>query len=252
MPIRDMIHRSAAAIAFVSLVAPAAGQIRFGNSVPPEDNAREGLYDELKAEPRLTPEVRVVQAVAPSVVFVQTEALRTVPTIFGPAQTIRSGAGSGVVIHPDGYIVTNYHVIEGARNIRVSFQGQPESIPARLMSSLPEEDLALLLIEPEQGDGQRRRPNLENRALSPAPLDSAFPTVRLGTSADLMPGERVVAIGSPHGQAHSVSTGIISGLHRDIQVPARNLEFRGLIQTCLLYTSPSPRDQRGSRMPSSA
>ena len=43
-----------------------------------------------------------------------------------------------------------------------------------------------------------------------------FPTVRMGSSADLMPGERVVAIGNPHGQTHTVSIGIISGLHRDV------------------------------------
>lgn len=177
----------------------------------------------------------MVQAVTPSVVFVETEHLRTVPTIFGRQQTLQSGAGSGVVIHPAGYIVTNYHVVEGAREIRVSFEGDTESYSARLMSFVREEDLALLLI---QGAGTRLRgaerepePAGSDRALTPPGPRDEFPTVRLGTSADLMPGERVVAIGSPHGQTYTVSTGIISGLHRDVSVPSRNLNFRGLIQT---------------------
>ena len=63
------------------------------------------------------------------------------------------------------------------------------------------------------------------------PKETVFPTVLLGTSADLMVGERVVAIGSPHGQTHSVSTGIISGEHRNVAVPSRGLNFRDLIQT---------------------
>jgi S1-C subfamily serine protease len=53
----------------------------------------------------------------------------------------------------------------------------------------------------------------------------------MGTSSDLMPGERVVAIGNPHGQTYTVSTGIISGLYREVPVPGRQLYFRGLIQT---------------------
>jgi S1-C subfamily serine protease len=59
-----------------------------------------------------------------------------------------------------------------------------------------------------------------------------FPTVRLGTSGDLMPGERVIAIGNPHGQTYTVSEGIISGLHRDVEVGgAFRQKFEGLIQT---------------------
>ncbi|MDA0949024.1 MAG: trypsin-like peptidase domain-containing protein, partial [Planctomycetota bacterium] len=56
-----------------------------------------------------------------------------------------------------------------------------------------------------------------------------FPAVRMGTSADLMIGETVVAIGNPHGQEHTVSDGIVSGLHRDVQ--AQDLRFSNLIQT---------------------
>lgn len=212
--------------------AGAAPQIEFGGPEGPMEEARAELYDELRLEPRETPVSRVAQAVTPSVVFVETEQVRPVRTFFGTARQIDRGSGSGVVIHKSGYIVTNYHVIEGARQIKVSFQDQPGSYSATLMSFVPEEDLALLKIDP----GQRRiaRSLGGERSYGAAngtPDEETFPTVRLGTSADLMPGERVVAIGSPHGQTYTVSTGIISGLHRDVPVQSRNLNFRGLIQT---------------------
>ena len=157
--------------------------------------------------------------------------LTSVRTILGTRQRLATGAGSGVVIHPRGLIVTNYHVVEGAQNIRVSFEGEPESYVAELMSFVREEDLALLKIRPDQGRLARPPAGRQGGGLRTADARREFPTVRLGTSADLMPGERVVAIGSPHGQAYTVSTGIISGLHRDVSVPNRNLSFRGLIQT---------------------
>ena len=85
-------------------------------------------------------------------------------------------------------------------------------------------------LRPRSQRGLRSQGDLDGSATA-SRGEVAFPTVRMGTSADLMPGERVVAIGSPHGQTYTVSSGIISGLHRDIAVPGRNLNFRGLIQT---------------------
>ena len=192
---------------------------------------RERLYDELAREPRETAVSRIVRTVTPAVVFVETEAYQRVRTILGTRQRLATGAGSGVVIHPSGLIVTNYHVVEGAQNIRVSFEGEPESYVAELMSFVREEDLALLKIRPDEGRAAADPVERKAGGLRTADAPREFPTVRLGTSADLMPGERVVAIGSPHGQAYTVSTGIISGLHRDVTVPNRNLSFRGLIQT---------------------
>ena len=175
---------------------------------------------------------RIVKTVTPSVVFVETEAYQRVRTILGTRQRLATGAGSGVVIHPRGLIVTNYHVVEGAQNIRVSFEGEPESYVAELMSFVREEDLALLKIRPDHGRrGRGPRRDVKVADLRTAGERREFPTVRLGTSADLMPGERVVAIGSPHGQAYTVSTGIISGSAPGRPVPNRQLSFRGLIQT---------------------
>lgn len=221
--------------------APAFSQIRLPQAEvqAQEDEDRDALYDELKDEPRETPTSRVVRAVTPSVVFVETEMRQTVSTIFGARERTARGAGSGVVIHPSGLIVTNYHVVEGANQIQVSFEGEPDSHPAELMSFVREEDLALLKIKrpgdqpgPRSGQRDLRSPSPESPgALRQTRQPSTFPSVRLGSSSDLMPGERVVAIGSPHGQTYTVSTGIISGLRRNVAVPNRRLNFSGLIQT---------------------
>ena len=220
----------------------AAPQVAFGGPDGTEETARVEVYDSLQKLSRETPISLVAQAVGPSVVYVETEMVQRVQTIFGYQNRPQNGSGSGVVIHPSGLIITNYHVIEGAREIKVSFEGIPESFPAEAISYVREEDLALLKIQmPDAATPARELRPKNARELRSAGsggtdaggkrLTGAFPTVRMGTSADLMPGERVVAIGSPHGQTYTVSSGIISGLHRDVSVPGRDLNFRGLIQT---------------------
>ncbi len=186
-----------------------------------QDVEQDLLYKDLNRIERLTPEVLVVRAVKPAVVFIETEVAVGVQTFFGVRNQVLEGSGSGVVVHADGYIVTNYHVVEGARSITVTFDGDPKRYPAELASFVRSEDLALLQIELPGG------PRPETGLVRPR----GFPTVRMGTSADLMPGERVVAIGNPFGQTHTVSTGIISGLHRDVPIPDRGLHFQDLIQT---------------------
>jgi serine protease Do len=160
---------------------------------------------------RFTPTVQVVQAARPAVVYIQTNVPPVVGwNIFGQAvrQNVNS-SGSGVVIYEEGYIVTNYHVVRGASDIRVQFDTAMDetAYPAKLINWTEEEDLALLKID-------RAEP---------------FPTVPMGTSADLLIGEDAIAIGNPYGQTLSVSRGIISGLHRNVQ--ASGLSFQNLIQT---------------------
>jgi len=160
---------------------------------------------------RITPTVQVVSAARPAVVYIQTN----VPSVvgwdfFGRAVTQnQQSSGSGVVIYEEGYIVTNFHVVRGASQIHVQFDtAMDETVyPAKLINWMEEEDLALLKID----------------------RDQPFPTVPMGTSADLLIGEDAIAIGNPYGQTLSVSRGIISGLHRDVQ--AAGLAFRNLIQT---------------------
>jgi serine protease Do len=101
--------------------------------------------------------------------------------------------GSGFIVHRDGYVVTNNHVIDHARQISVEL-ADGRTLPADVVGADPDADLAVLRIH------------------SATPL----PTLAMGDSGDLMIGEPVIAVGNPLGLSHSVSTGIVSALHRDI------------------------------------
>jgi S1-C subfamily serine protease len=107
------------------------------------------------------------------------------------------GAGSGVVIAPDGYVVTSAHVVEGARRGVASFPDGRE-IGVSVVGSDRLSDLAVLRAE--TGD------------LTPAAL---------GDAGDLRVGQLVVAIGNPHGFASSVTAGVVSGLGRSLPVGRR-------------------------------
>lgn len=111
-------------------------------------------------------------------------------------QTVRVPAnslGSGFIVHPDGYVVTNNHVIDRAREIHVEL-ADGRKLPATLISTDADADLAILKIS----------------------SDKPFPVLSLGDSSDLMIGEPTIAIGNPLGFSHSVSTGVVSALHRDL------------------------------------
>jgi serine protease Do len=116
--------------------------------------------------------------------------------------------GSGFLIHSDGYVVTNNHVIDRARQITVELD-DGRKVPAQLISADPEADLALLKIKDK----------------------NPFPTLVLGDSDDLMIGEPAIAIGNPLGYSHSVSTGIVSAIHRDIKADQDQETLNNLIQT---------------------
>lgn len=136
----------------------------------------------------------------------QTMPLRTLVDRLGPAVVMvrtPTGLGSGFIIHPDGYVVTNDHVIAGEHEITVTVFEQMESGLRKetfenvaIIASSPEMDLALLAVEGEP--------------------DRVFETVPLGDSADLRAGQSVFAIGSPLGLERSVSEGIISIANRPI------------------------------------
>ncbi|MHC4203747.1 MAG: trypsin-like peptidase domain-containing protein [Planctomycetota bacterium] len=115
--------------------------------------------------------------------------------------------GSGMVVHEDGYVITNAHVIKGSEKIKVVFSDGSE-YQAQIISGDESKDLAVLKI----------------------PVNKKLPFVRLGRSNDLMIGETVVAIGNPYGYANTVTSGVISAVGRDIQV-AEDFWLRGLIQT---------------------
>ena len=107
-----------------------------------------------------------------------------------PQNRIEHGLGSGVIISPDGYIVTNNHVIEGAVDIRVTMSNK-EVMPAKLIGADPLTDLAVIKIS-----------------------GSNLPSVPWGNSANLRPGQTVLAFGNPFGYQFTVTRGIISALNR--------------------------------------
>ncbi|WP_407647719.1 DegQ family serine endoprotease [Halovulum marinum] len=114
-----------------------------------------------------------------------------------PEQRQRRGSalGSGFVISPDGYIVTNNHVIEAADEILIEFFDGGGELPAEIVGTDPRTDIALLKVEPAQ------------------PL----PYVKFGDSDVARVGDWVLAIGNPLGQGFSVSAGIISARNRSLQ-----------------------------------
>lgn len=103
------------------------------------------------------------------------------------------GAGSGVIISADGYILTNNHVIEGAREVTVTLANHKE-FKARIVGRDAKTDLAVLKIE----------------------ANASFPTATLGDSDNLQVGDWVVAIGNPFGLGHTVTSGIVSAKGRVI------------------------------------
>jgi S1-C subfamily serine protease len=106
--------------------------------------------------------------------------------------------GSGFVIDKSGHVVTNYHVIEGASRVEVSFSGNDE-MPATVVGKDPSTDIAVLRIKGAQG-----------RALTP---------LELGSSDAVRVGDAVVAIGNPFGLERTVTAGIVSALQREITAP---------------------------------
>jgi serine protease Do len=118
-----------------------------------------------------------------------------------------NGMGTGVIIDERGYIVTNHHVVDGVKKIMVTTAAR-ENYTARLVSHDPKTDLAVIKI-----DG-----------------DHDFDVIYVGTSSDLMPGETVIAVGNAFGYEHTVTRGIISALHRSVQVSDAQ-SYDDLIQT---------------------
>jgi len=154
-------------------------------------------------ELRRTAIVRAVETAIPSVVNIHGEKLEN-----GADPTKRvNGMGTGIVIDENGYVVTNYHVVEGVRLIQVSTHAG-DTVVARLVAHDPLTDLAVIKID----------------------VRERLPVIKIGTSADLMLGEPVVAIGNAYGYPHTITRGIISQLHRPVQV-SEDQQYADLIQT---------------------
>jgi serine protease Do len=127
----------------------------------------------------------------------------------GPsAPQIEHGIGSGIIISPDGYIVTNDHVVDGATQVRVTLYDR-RTFPARVIGKDKLTDLAVVKIDAQD-----------------------LPSLPWGDSATLRPGQTVLAFGNPFGQLQfSVTRGIVSALNRQSPSPDNARKPGGYIQT---------------------
>jgi serine protease Do len=172
---------------------------------------------------RRTATVRAVEKVGPSVVNITTEQRVQARNPFQPfgspgfdrffrdffeprLPSKRTSLGSGVVIDRAGHVLTNEHVVAAADSIRVTL-GDGREFAASLVGADPNNDLAVLQLEDAAG----------------------APWTEPGTSADLMVGEPVIAIGNPFGLSNTVTTGVLSALDRSIRSDDR--VFHGFLQT---------------------
>lgn len=165
--------------------------------------------------PRRTPIVEVAERAGPAVVNIATET-RAGDNPFSrhrgndffdrffqrhPRQDRQRSLGSGVIIDPSGLVLTNEHVVAQASNITITLADR-RTFVVDVVGADPAFDLAVLKVR-----------NAKD-----------LPVVDIGTSSDLMAGETVVAIGNPFGLTNSVTTGVVSALHRSIEAQGRNYE----------------------------
>jgi S1-C subfamily serine protease len=184
---------------------------RWGDNIAMGTPQREGLQANLRLPEDFVPStneeavhVAVYETTNRGVVNISTRAVR--PEAFLLVAEIE-GNGSGSVIDQQGHILTNYHVIEGARDINVTlFNGN--SFPAELVGQDPDNDIAVLKVS--------------------APEDQLFP-ILWGDSSNLRVGQHIIAIGNPFGLERTMSVGIISSLNRQITSKTER-QIRSIIQ----------------------
>jgi S1-C subfamily serine protease len=187
----------------IGLLVP---RVRGQRLLAPERAARPiAARAELQPDEKAT--VDLFRAASPSVVYITNLGVRR--DFFGLNSTeIPQGTGSGFIWDTAGYIVTNYHVIQNANAAEVTLEDH-SSWDARLVGVEPEKDLAVLKID---------APGHRLRALA------------IGTSSDLLVGQKVYAIGNPFGLDETLTTGIISALDRQI-ASVTGRAIRNVIQT---------------------
>jgi serine protease Do len=196
----------------LAILTVAASTVR-ASAPPPNENS----------DDRRTPVVQAVEKAAPAVVNISTKSVRMVQPLLGmnvpdafrqqfgdlfkPQRQVVGSLGSGVLISPKGYIVTNTHVVLQADEIVVTMADESQH-KAELVSADLGADLAIIKIAG----------------------DKPFTAIRLGTSSDLLIGETVIAVGNPFGYQHTVTTGVVSAVDRAIQA-SETQKYEGLIQT---------------------
>ena len=145
---------------------------------------------------------------AQGVAFIKSEIVQQQPSVFGfPQQQQSTATGSGFLIDNDGHILTNAHVVEGAKHVDVQL-GDGDTQPAQIVGTDPSSDIAVLKVDNTEGA---------------QPLE-------LGDSDQVQVGDPVVAIGNPFALDRTVTSGIVSALQRQIQAP-NGFSISDVIQT---------------------
>lgn len=200
---RELLSNTSMAQVTTPLAQPPSG-VAFGNDAAALDLAPASISGDVPLLPEEQVSVAVYENCNRSVVHIATKsaAMRSFLQI-----EVREGSGSGSILDRQGLILTNQHVVDGAREITVSLYNGA-SYPAMLVGQDTETDIAILKIE--------------------APANALFP-LSWGKGQNLRVGHRIYAIGNPFGLERTMSTGMISALNR--QIPSReNRTMRSLIQ----------------------
>jgi Do/DeqQ family serine protease len=195
---------------YLLLLSALAAPVAHGAALP--------RADERPSQSRRTPVVQAVERVRGAVVNVSAEELVRV-RVDGQPQSMaelllgdlieqpryRKGyavtsLGSGVIVSPEGYVLTNNHVVERGTRLRVGLLDGRE-FTARVVGADPSSDLAVLKLQTSE----------------------RLPFVPAGRSDDLLIGETVIAIGNPFGLSHTVTTGVVSAVHRNFKAGDRTL-----------------------------
>ena len=159
---------------------------------------------------RRTAIVRAVDQAAVAVVNIHgRKTVRSEERAYNSGENFRqvNGMGTGILVDERGYILTNHHVVNGVSRIQVTLHDK-RTLVGRLIDHDHATDLAIIKIS----------------------VKDKLPTIKVGTSRDLMLAEPVVAVGNPYGYGHSVTRGIISALHRSVPV-SDSQHYHDLIQT---------------------
>jgi S1-C subfamily serine protease len=184
-----------------------AFQISLKRQAPPLtlDQIDAAVRASLEEKPLAAAEARAYEAILPSLVRVVGQSNNTDD---GSDDRDHRGIGSGVVIVDSGIILTNLHVVAGAKRIKVTFSTGLES-DAEITGVYAEHDLAVLKAKSIPDD---------------------LPAATMRSTADLAPGEHVIAVGFPFGIGPSVSSGVVSGLKREFRSPEGERVLTNLIQ----------------------
>jgi S1-C subfamily serine protease len=181
--------------ALIGALAGSGATILAANLLPRSTNAANNPVTPLQITNKLTEEsavISVAEQAGKAVVEIKTR-VSSPDLIFSQE---RRGIGSGFIVRPDGYIVTNNHVVENATQLLVILRDQTKTYDARVVGTSPEDDIAVLKIDAQN-----------------------LPTLKFADNSNLKVGQLAIAIGSPLGQQNSVTKGVISALHRSIEVP---------------------------------